>query len=290
MKNQKSRTPKTKSLKNIFTSKPSVIIFILLFVGTGLFLVYRSFAASGIPVFGTDPDFWRDKIGYCESGGRYDRIGPGGVSGKYQYDARTWKGAVGPELAAQYPQAYMAPGEIQEAAFNNTFARRGTQPWNSSYRCWIKGTTFSASSSDQSAGAPATSGIPTAPILPPNPFGMPSESYNVTISGRITLNDSPLPNVKLETCIGGKTFNTDAEGRFSFPAPLDASFCLRPIEGIPEGSILDRTNNNIEVASSTTYEYQIAGVDAYRSIWYILRPQFNWDRRNDTGYNFYYTK
>lgn len=290
MKNQKSRTSGSKNIKSVITSKPAIAVFISIFVIVGLFLIIRSYASTGIPVFNTDPDFWRDKIGYCESGGRYDRIGPGGHTGKYQYDARTWRSAVGPELAAQYPQAYMAPGEIQEMAFNNTFARRGTQPWNASYKCWIKGTTFAAASSSQSVNAPADSPLPTAPILPPNPFGMPSESYNVTVNGRITLNDVPLPNVKLQTCIGDKTVTTDADGRFSFPAPLDVSFCVRPIEGVPEGAKLDRTNNNIEVANNTTYEYQIAGVNAYRSVWYLLRPQFNWDRKNDTGYNFYYVK
>jgi len=289
MKNQKSKTSNSKSIKSIITSKTSIAVFVGLFVIVGVFIIIRSYAASGIPVFNTDPDYWRDKIGYCESGGRYDRIGPSGHTGKYQYDSRTWAGAVGPQLAAQYPQAYLAPGEIQEMAFNNTFARRGTQPWNASYKCWIKGTTFAADAS-QSLNSSATSALPTAPILPPNPFGMPSESYNVTISGRITLNEAPLPNVKLQTCIGDKTVNTDADGRFSFPAPLDISFCVRPVEGLPEGATLDRTNNNIEVASNNTYEYQIAGVNAYRSVWYLLRPQFNWDRKNDTGYNFYYVK
>ncbi len=289
MKNQKSRTSNSKGFKSIITSKAAIASFVVIFVIVGVFIIIRSYAATGIPVFNTDPDYWRDRIGYCESGGRYDRIGPGGHTGKYQYDARTWRSAVGPELAAQYPQAYQAPGEIQEMAFNNTFARRGTQPWNASYRCWIKGTTFAADAS-QSLNTPAASPLPTAPILPPNPFGMPSESYNVTVNGRITLNEAPLPNVKLQTCIGDKTVTTDADGRFSFPAPLDISFCVRPIEGVPEGAKLDRTNNNIEVANKTTYEYQIAGVNAYRSVWYLLRPQFNWDRKNDTGYNFYYVK
>jgi hypothetical protein len=289
MKNQKSRTSNSKGFKSIITSKAAIASFVVIFVIVGVFIIIRSYAATGIPVFNTDPDYWRDRIGYCESGGRYDRIGPSGHTGKYQYDARTWRSAVGPELAAQYPQAYQAPGEIQELAFNNTFARRGTQPWNASYRCWIKGTTFAADAS-QSLNAPAASSLPTAPILPPNPFGLPSESYNVTVNGRITLNEAPLPNVKLQTCIGDKTVTTDADGRFSFPAPLDISFCVRPIEGVPEGAKLDRTNNNIEVANNTTYEYQIAGVNAYRSVWYLLRPQFNWDRKNDTGYNFYYVK
>lgn len=294
MKNQKSRIPtknNKQSFKSILTNKITIAVFISLFVGAGIYLVYRSFAASSIPVFTTDPDYWRDRIGYCESGGRYDRIGPSGHTGKYQYDSRTWASAVGPELAAQYPQAYLAPGDIQEMAFNNTFARRGTQPWNASYSCWIKGTTAAAPSSDsQALNQQAAAPLPTAPVVVANPFGFPSESYNVIASGKITLNDTPLANVKLDTCIAGKTVTTDAEGRFSFTVPLDSSYCVRPIGDIPEGAKLVRTNNNIEVANKDTYEYQKAGVDAYRNIWYLLRPEFNWDRKNDTGMNFYYQK
>ena len=292
MKNQRSRSY-SKSTKKADTkiNKPLVISFLAIFILFGLLIILRGFASSGIPVFGTDPDYWRDKIGYCESGGRYDRIGPGGHTGKYQYDARTWKGAVGPELAAQYPQAYMAPGDIQELAFNNTFARRGTQPWNASYRCWIKDTTFAqAPTSEQSIDSPVPSGLPTAPILPANPFGVPSEAYNLLVSGRASINDQPLPGLKIETCVKDRTVTTDQEGRFSITVPQDVSFCLRPIDGVPEGAKLTRTNNNIETSGQPTYEYQRAGVDAYRSVWYFLRPEFNWDRRNDTGYNFYYTK
>jgi hypothetical protein len=288
MAKQKKTTPigNTK-LDKFFRAKPIVISFVALFVAAGVFFVFRSFAYSSIPVFSTDPDYWRDRIGYCESGGRYDRIGPSGHTGKYQYDSGTWRSAVGAELAAQYPQAYLAPGEIQEMAFNNTFARRGTQPWNASYHCWIKGTVFA----DASAGSSSfTAGLPSAPVLPAKPFGLPSGSYNVTVSGRVTLNDAPLQNVKIETCIEGKQVTTDAEGRFSIPVPLNGSFCIRPVSGIPEGAVLDRTNNNVETAKEVTYEYQKAGVDAYHSIWYLLQPQFNWDRQNDTGYNFYYTK
>jgi hypothetical protein len=287
VKQKKSSTFKKSANKKLFKSKPFIITFIAIFVAVGLFLIFRSFAYSSIPVFNTDPDYWRDRIGYCESGGRYDRIGPGGHTGKYQYDARTWKSAVGPELAAQYPQAYLAPGEIQEMAFNNTFARRGTQPWNASYKCWIKGTVFADASAGTSNVAP---GLPTAAPLPAKPFGIPSGSYNIVVGGKVTLNDAPLANVKLDTCIEGKQVTTDAEGRFSIPAPLNASFCLRPVAGVPEGAVLQKTNNNIETTKEGTYEYQIAGVDAYHSIWYLLRPEFNWDRRNDTGYNFYYKK
>ena len=265
--------------------KNLAITFVSLFLAAGLAFVFKSFAYSPIPVFNTDPDYWRDRIGYCESGGRYDRIGPSGHTGKYQYDSGTWRSAVGPELAAQYPQAYMAPGDVQEMAFNNTFARRGTQPWNASYHCWIKGTVFADTSSST-----ATISLPTAPPLPAKPFGIPSGSYNVIVSGRVVLNTTPLQGVKLDTCVEGKQVTTDAEGRFSLPVPLNASFCIRPAAGIPEGAKLDRTNNNIETANQGTYEYQKAGVDAYHSVWYLLRPEFNWDRQNDTGFNFYYVK
>ena len=265
--------------------KNLAITFVSLFMAAGLLWVFRSFAYSSIPVFNTDPDYWRDRIGYCESGGRYDRIGPSGHTGKYQYDSGTWRSAVGPELAAQYPQAYLAPGDVQEMAFNNTFARRGTQPWNASYHCWIKGTVFA----DASTGNASIS-LPTAAPLPAKPFGIPSGSYNVLVSGRVVLNNGPLQGVKLDTCVEGKQVTTDAEGRFSIPVPLNASFCLRPVAGVPDGAKLDRTNNNIETANQNTYEYQKAGVDAYHSVWYLLRPEFNWDRQNDTGYNFYYVK
>ena len=272
-------------VKKVSLGKNLAITFVAVFMAAGLVWVFRSFAYSSIPVFTTDPDYWRDRIGYCESGGRYDRIGPSGHTGKYQYDSGTWRSAVGPELAAQYPQAYLAPGEIQEMAFNNTFARRGTQPWNASYNCWIKGTIFA----DANSGS-ANVGLPTAPPLPAKPFGIPSGSYNVIVSGRVTLNDAPLQGVKIDTCVEGKQLTTDANGKFSIPIPLNATFCLKPVGGVPEGAKLNKTNNNIETNNQNTYEYQRAGVDAYHSVWYLLRPEFNWDRQNDTGYNFYYVK
>ena len=75
---------------------------------------------------------------------------------------------------------------------------------------------------DASAGTSSfTAGLPSAPVLPAKPFGLPSGSYNVTVSGRVTLNDAPLQNVKIETCIDGKQVTTDAEGRFSIPVPLN---------------------------------------------------------------------
>ncbi len=289
-KNKKSRTG-TNKLKKTIASKPLIIGLMAIFVIVGLYFVYKSFAGSNIPVFNTDPDYWRDRIGFCESGGRYDRIGPSGHTGKYQYDAATWRGAVGPELAAQYPQAYMAPGEIQEQAFNNTFARRGTQPWNASYKCWIKGTAVaSAPYAGQTVTDAPPAGTPTAPPLPANPFGVPSESYNVLVNGRVSVNDQPVVNMKLDTCLAEQKISTNEDGRFAIAMPLGSTFCLRPLEGMPAGATLTHTNNNVEHVNDKTYESQRAGVDCYHSLWCLFTPEYNWDRKVDTGYNFYYTK
>lgn len=43
---------------------------VLVFLAAGVFFIYSSFA-SGIPVFRTDPDYWRPRIGQCESGNFY---------------------------------------------------------------------------------------------------------------------------------------------------------------------------------------------------------------------------
>lgn len=290
VKNKTARTGKQQLKGGLKKSKLLLIAIIAIFVVIGVYFVIRSFAASGIPVFNTDPDYWRDRIGYCESGGRYDRIGPSGHTGKYQYDARTWAGAVGPELAAQYPQAYLAPGAIQEQAFNNTFARRGTQPWNASYSCWIKGTALATTTSQVNQVVNQAASLPTAPVLPANPFGFPSEAYNVAVTGRATVNDQPLANLKIQTCVENKVITTDADGRFTIPIPLDSSFCLRPTEGVPASATLGRTNNNVEHAKDATYEYQRAGVDCYHNVWCLFNPAYDWDRKSDSGYNFYYTK
>ncbi len=47
--------------------KNLAITFVAVFMAAGLVWVFRSFAYSSIPVFTTDPDYWRDRIGYCES-------------------------------------------------------------------------------------------------------------------------------------------------------------------------------------------------------------------------------
>ncbi len=260
---------------------------VLVFLAAGVFFIYSSFA-SGIPVFRTDPDYWRPRIGQCESGNFYQNKKNPTHFGAYQFDLGTWRGAVGPELAAQYPNPADAPPAIQDLAFNNTFARRGTQPWNASYHCWIKGATVPGAVEDQISSFVSTPSV--APVTPPaRPFGITSGSYNVVVNGRVTLNDQPLPNVVLATCSGDRTVTTDADGRYSFAAPVNSSFCIRPVSGIPAGARLTRTANNVEHATDLTFENQVAGVDCYKQFWCFLSPSYTWDRSRDSGYNFFYT-
>ena len=118
--NAKKVNTSKKSLKSVSQNKLLAAVLVLASLVVGVVIVYNTFA-GGITVFKDNPDYWRDRIGYCESGGRYDRMGPSGHTGKYQSDSGTWKSAVGPELAAQYPQAYLAPGDVQEMAFNKFY-------------------------------------------------------------------------------------------------------------------------------------------------------------------------
>jgi hypothetical protein len=281
--------PKTHTSNKLFAkakqNKFLIITLLIAFLAAGVFIVYSSFA-GGIPVFRTDPDYWRPRIGQCESGNFYQNKKNPTHFGAFQFDLGTWRGAVGAELAAQYPNPADAPPEIQDLAFNNTFARRGTQPWNASYHCWIKGATVPASAEDQVANV--VSGA--APATPPaRPFGLTSGSYNVVVNGRVTLNDQPLPSISITTCSGDRSVTTDADGRFSFAAPVSSSFCLRPTGGIPAGARLTRTANNVEHATEPTFESQVAGVDCYQQFWCLLSPSFTWDRSRDSGYNFFYT-
>jgi len=277
-----------RSLKKISQNKLLAGILALVFLGVGIFLIYNSFASS-IPVFNTDPEYWRGRIAKCESGGNY-RASNGTHFGAYQFDTRTWKGAVGAELAAQYPDPRNAPPDVQDMAFNNTFARRGTQPWNASYTCWIRGSTVPSTVDDSaSTEAKITAIVAPAPPSPPaKPFGITSGSYNVVINGRATFDDAPLPGLVIQTCVVERSVTTDAEGRFSFALPVGAGFCLRPSSGVPVGAVQDRNANNVEHSAESTFEHQIAGLDCYRQFWCFLGQSYTWDRSRDAGYNFFY--
>lgn len=285
-----AQKPKTHTSTKLFAkakqNKFLIVVLIIVFLLAGVFIVYSSFA-GGIPVFRTDPDYWRPRIGQCESGNFYHNKKNPTHFGAFQFDLGTWRGAVGAELAAQYPNPADAPAEIQDMAFNNTFARRGTQPWNASYHCWIKGATVPAGVDDQISNV--VSGQLPAPTPPARPFGITSGSYNVVVNGRVTLNDQPLPNIVLTTCSGDRTVTTDADGRYSFAAPVNTAFCVRVTSGLPAGARLTRTANNVEHAVDLTFENQLAGIDCYKQFWCLLSPSFTWDRSRDSGYNFFYT-
>lgn len=282
--------PKTRTSNKVFAkakqNKFLIALLIVAFLVVGIFIVYNSFA-SGIPVFRTDPDYWRPRIAQCESGSFYQNKKNPNYRGAYQFGFGTWKGAVGEELAAKYPDPADAPPDVQDLGFNNLFARRGTQPWNSSYSCWIKGATVPASADDQISNV--VSGQVVVATPPARPFGITSGSYNVVINGRVTLNDQPLAGAIITTCSGDRNVTTDADGRFSFAVPVSTSFCLRPAGGVPAGAVLTRTANNVEHATAVSFEAQVAGVDCYKQFWCLLSPSFTWDRSKDSGYNFFFT-
>lgn len=284
---------KSKTLAKIQPKKaPKYLLWVLVvvLVFAGIVLIRQIFASS-IPVFGDNPDYWRPRIAQCESGGNY-QASNGTHFGAYQYDLRTWKGAVGPELAAQYPDPRQAPPAVQDQAFYNTFARRGTQPWNASYRCWIKGANVPSGFDDSSSATKlpnaASQVITQVSTPPPNPFGITSGSYNVLVTGRLTLNNSPIGGVQVQTCSGDRVATTDADGRFGFGIPVNNSFCVRVSGDLPAGARLERTNNTVEHAKAASYENQRAGVDCYHSVWCLLSDAYTWDRRVDIGYNFFY--
>ncbi|MCC7289240.1 transglycosylase family protein [bacterium] len=261
-------------------NNPVVALFMLVFVAIGGIYVLRSFAA-GIPVYRTNPDYWRPRIAGCESGSgpnstpNYKAINASNHTGAYQYDTGTWRGAVGPELALVYPRATDAPPEVQDKAFYSTFARRGTQPWNASYFCWGPG------SEPPAEVTPA----------PPTPAPPAASATNVTVTGRVLVDNKPIKGAKVEFCTSnGFYVNTNDDGRFSAEIPKGDDYCVRVASGIPAGYTLAQSNNNPEHATAQSYEYQKAGENLYHSFWQLFSAQFSWDRRDDSGFVFWYAK
>lgn len=257
--------------------RPALVSIVILFGAIGTFLIYNSFA-GGIPVFRTNPDYWRPRIAGCESGSgpnskpNYKAFNGVAHYGAYQFDIGTWRSNVDPAISAIYPKASDAPPAVQDQAFNNAFKRRGTQPWNASYYCWIRG-----------ANPPAQEGNISK--------GPPPGSYNTTVSGRVATEDEkPIKDVVLQTCAESLSVKTDELGRFSFSLPAKRDFCLRVVSGVPAEYKLARTSNNVEHISAVSYEYQRAGYNCYHNVFCLLSPQYDWDRRADNGYNFFYTK
>lgn len=257
--------------------RPLLIVLVALFALAGALLIYNSFA-GGIPIFRTNADYWRPRVAGCESGSgpnskpNYLAFNSSGHYGAYQFDIGTWRSNVDPSVSAIYPKASDAPPAVQDQAFNNAFKKRGTQPWNASYFCWIQG-----------AVPPAQEAV--------QPKGPPPGSYNAAISGRVATEDEkPIKDAVLQTCAESLSVKTDDNGRFSFNLPVKRDFCLRIVSGVPAEYKLARTSNNVEHIDAVSYESQRAGYNCYHNLLCLLSPQYNWDRRADNGYNFIYTK
>lgn len=262
--------------------QPALFALIVFCIVAGAVLIYASFAGS-IPVVSDNPDFWRPRIMYCESGGRLTASNGSGHYGLYQYDVRTWKGAVGAELAAQYPLPSDAPESVQNQAFYNTWARRGSQPWNASFHCWATPELKAkrASGSILPISLPKLGPTTTATPTPP-----PKNASNITIQGRVYVDDKLAAGIGIATCVEGVIAKTDAGGVFRFELPAGKNYCVRVIDGLPAGATLTKINNNAEHAKDASYESQLADTNYYHSIWQIFTPYYSWDRSYDEDFDF----
>ena len=281
----KSRTSKSKLAPAKRFRQPVLYIVLALCILAGVFLIFASFASS-TPVVNTNADFWRGRIAGCEAGSgpsstpNYKASNGTGNFGAYQFDVRTWKGAVGPELASQYPLPSDAPAEVQDQAFYATFARRGSQPWNASYHCWA--TTELRGTVNLPVVGPVKGLLPTPTPAPPK------NAYNIKVQGRVYVNGKLAPNITLNTCVDGVTTKTDAGGIFRFELPAGKDYCVRVIDGLPAGVTLDKTDNNAERASEVSYEHQISDKNYYHNLWQFFTPYYTWDRASDEGFDFWY--
>lgn len=76
------------------------------------------------------------KIMQCESGGENVRNSSGSsASGYYQITRGTWQDFGGRAFASEAIKASKAE---QTVVAKRIYAKRGTQPWNASKKCWSK--------------------------------------------------------------------------------------------------------------------------------------------------------
>jgi len=290
---QTSKTRSHKGVSSLYAPRrfkqPVLYVVLGLCITAGSILIYASFAGS-IPVVGDNAEFWRSRIAGCEAGSgpvstpNYKATNGTGNFGAYQFDVRTWRGAVGAELAQKYPLPSDAPVEVQDQAFNSTFARRGSQPWNASYHCWATAELRGSQTLLPRVGPIAL--LVPSPTPTPAP---PKNAYNITVQGRIYVDGKLTPNVTINTCVDGVTAKTDAGGVFRFELPSGKEYCARVIDGLPGTSLrVSKTNNNIERAADATYEHQLADRSYYRNLWQFFTPYYTWDRNSDENLDFYY--
>jgi hypothetical protein len=72
-------------------------------------------------------------IRHVESGGNYTVRNKIGASGAYQFMPGTWRSWAGPRLASVYPEAYLAPPELQDEV-----ARRAMTSYFQTFLGWDK--------------------------------------------------------------------------------------------------------------------------------------------------------
>lgn len=262
--------------------QPALFALIAFCIIAGAVLIYASFAGS-IPVVTENPDFWRPRIMYCESGGRPTASNGSGHYGLYQYDVRTWKGAVGAELAAKYPLPSDAPIEVQDQAFYNTWSKRGSQPWNASFHCWATPELKAKRASVLPITLPKLGPVTTATPTPP-----PKNASNIVVQGRVYVDNKLTAGIGLASCVEGVIPKTDAGGVFRFELPAGKNYCVRVIDGLPAGAALTKINNNPEHIKDASYENQLADTNYYHSIWQIFTPYYSWDRTYDEDFDFYF--
>ena len=262
----------------------TLFTLIALCIIAGAVLIYASFAGS-IPVVTENPDFWRPRIMYCESGGRPTASNGSGHYGLYQYDVRTWKGAVGAELAAQYPLPSDAPESVQNQAFYNTWSKRGSPPWNASFHCRATPELKAQRASALPITLPRLGSAATPTPTPPPPA---KQASNITIQGRVYVDNKLTAGITLATCVEGVTPKTDAGGVFRFELPSAKNYCVRVIDGLPAGASLSKLNNNPEHIADKSYENQLADTNYYHNIWQFFTPYYSWDRTYDQDFDFYF--
>lgn len=88
---------------------------------------YRS-APRSAANYGTPANGLAARVCARESGCNYSTNTGNGYYGAYQYDVGTWGGYGG------YARADLAPKEVQDAKFAETYARRGCSPWPNTCR------------------------------------------------------------------------------------------------------------------------------------------------------------
>lgn len=117
-----------------------------------------------------------------------------------------------------------------------------------------------------------------------------ANAAQATLTGRVynLSTGQGYAGVTLALCGAGSAV-TDANGNWTVYVTSGAYYCARVTGGVPAGLSGPQTRNNPEIGAATTYENQIADVDAYHNPAYSAVFQ-RWDRSIDGGLDFAYTK